>query len=594
MSLNSRVLSLCLDIDLQRSGLSCEAEYPGMSVKARAALALRQSFLKKYEDEAGKDAERAATSLFLEINESLKTFEVTPESLTDEYLLGEFRREVYAFVSEYVLDQLTSNSLYFKGRVGPGASVGANGYDFYTKLYSSALTCTGEGLYLMYKAALAYDSQGKEAEETRASHLPAYIKVQGSRLSCVPKSTDIARTICTEPTLNMFFQLGLGAVIEDGLLRAFGISFTGRSKPSFGPGNLFVREQPYGFSMPDLNRRMAAAGSRTGRFSTIDLKSASDSISLGLLKWCLPANFLNWLMLLRSPVTEVNGKSVELNMISTMGNGFTFPLQTMLFACVVKSAYTLSRIPLIKPRGDLSGNFGVFGDDIVCESSAYHKIVRLLNLLGFKVNVMKSFFDGDFRESCGHDYYRGVNIRGVYVKTLRTTQDRLAVMNRLIEWSATHDIELRETLSYLRAHTQLNAVPVSAGYDEGLRVPFALAWGVKENRNLQSHLYWHWDFRTPHLEIRDERIHVPRGAKRRVLNPAGLHLAFLHGSLRDMKISMRPSGRRGDNRSLAGFYIRRRSSSSCWDYYPDDPVKRADGWWQRWFSVVASVCRETH
>ncbi len=52
-----------------------------------------------------------------------------------------------------------------------------------------------------------------------------------------------------------------------------------------------------------------------------------------------------------------------------------------------------------------------------------------LQLCGFTVNSSKSFTDGPFRESCGHDYYKGIDIRPVYTKTMLTWRDVFRVHN---------------------------------------------------------------------------------------------------------------------------------------------------------------------
>jgi hypothetical protein len=56
----------------------------------------------------------------------------------------------------------------------------------------------------------------------------------------------------------------------------------------------------------------------------------------------------------------------------------------------------------------------VYGDDIICESSAYPYVVAFLEKLGFQVNQEKSFHTGCYRESCGKEYINGIDVTGPY------------------------------------------------------------------------------------------------------------------------------------------------------------------------------------
>ena len=299
----------------------------GASIRTVASYALVNSFLKKFEDESNQVAEDEAVSLFRQMNISVKDGAPQAECLKDEYLLGLFREECFEFSRHEVLDHLDAPTIYRGARCGPGASIGSLGTDFYTKLCSGPLTCTSGGLYDLYRSAIVNDERALKAELSRLESFSPFTVVQGSRLSCVPKNDKIARTICTEPVLNMFFQLGLGAILERGLYRRYGISLS---------------------HQPEINSELAWSGSLTGRYSTIDLKSASDLISPSVLRWAFHPSFISWMDLFRSKTVEISGEVVDLKMWSTMGNGFTFPLQTVIFTCALVAAYKVHNIRLRK------------------------------------------------------------------------------------------------------------------------------------------------------------------------------------------------------------------------------------------------------
>lgn len=577
-SLSCDLLAL-LDADLAPYS---PGNHPGAAVRQFACFQLKKSFMKKFMDDPLPSANAAAKAKFLSNNLLVGEFKApVASSMLDEYLLGTFREAIHSFCERRSME-LNSLTLYFKGRTGPGASLGANGTDLYSKLFSSTLTCTSESLYRMYYAALKSDPRAQAAEMLRLTRFEPF-EIRGcSRTSCVPKTVDIARTICTEPSLNMFFQLGLGAVIEDGLQSDYNLSF----KTDW-------RNQQV------LNRQMAQRGSVDRRFSTIDLSMASDSISLGLIEWAFPRYFKGWLHLLRSKATEIDGQVVPLNMVSTMGNGFTFPLQTLIFTCAVYSVYTLCGVPFVTrdrcadwgPETDpKKRNWGVFGDDIVVERRCFPMMCRILHLLGFTVNTDKSFSDEDFRESCGGDYYRGFDVRGVYCKSLSTPQARLTLLNRLTEWSADHDVSLRLTLRHLRNTVSLNWVPCYEGYDAGLRVPFSLIKdaGFETDADTQSHCYVAWVAEPSKIRFNEQGEPQGRYRTRLMSNPDGLLVAFLQGSLRGWSEGAKSLSLSTRGSALKRYNLRRRISSS-WDWSCNPPTSRTEGgWWQRWETVVGS------
>jgi hypothetical protein len=66
----------------------------------------------------------------------------------------------------------------------------------------------------------------------------------------------------------------------------------------------------------------------------------------------------------------------------------------------------------------VGSSVSVYGDDMIAPVDAFETIVDLLESLGFKVNLSKTFSKGKFRESCGIDAWDGVNVTPSYVKVL--------------------------------------------------------------------------------------------------------------------------------------------------------------------------------
>lgn len=500
-----------------RSG---EVDWPGISFRERASSSLMSSLLKKFEGGMTSETQRKALVKFEQVNTACSNWKLEDSELYgDDYLLGEFKKLLHGFWNRNNRLPLVDHpyDILERGNVGPGAAIGSPGGDFYTKLFSSRLSTTSSSLYFWYKRYTRSFAEWSNAELTRVLTYGEPSIVEGNRLSFVPKNDDISRSICTEPVLNMYYQLGFGNILQSRLKELWGINLT---------------------TQQFKNRELASFGSRTGQFSTIDLSSASDSISLPMLRWALPPDFLRWLEFMRSPVSELpDGRRVRLNMVSTMGNGYTFPLQTVLFTAVVLSAFRLDELAPIYPRGTSTGNFAVNGDDIIVPTRVTAKVLRLLKLLGFTVNADKTFVEGPFRESCGGDYFEGRNLRGVYVKRLRDPQDLYSVINQLNQFSTRTGILLPKTVQYLLKKVRYLPVPLWESDDAGVKVPFSVAKRhVRICRDTQSILYYAWTSTPPpRIRVGDWVLYTPRGFRRREFNSSGLFLSILQGSVNSSK-----------------------------------------------------------
>lgn len=517
------------------------SDAPERTSRQYAASALKESLLKKYleGDTTSREADTKALRLFESVNESLISAHREPETLMDQHLLGELKSSLDRFWFLSGTDSLVTDldDLFIEGRVGPGSSLGAKSTDFYTKLFDSKLTTTSFHLYNHYRKMSQRTELHSSAEKLRLERFGDCDIVEHSKLLFVPKRNDISRTICVEPSLNMFYQLGFARILERRLNQVFSINLS---------------------SQPDFNRELARRGSIDNSFSTIDLSSASDSLSIGVLRSILPKGFFSWLMALRTPNTRLpDGRSVGLRMISTMGNGFTFPLETIIFSSVVESAYRVSGIPLRRNTAGSAGNFAVFGDDIVSDTNCTSKILRLLHLLGFSVNRSKTFVEGPFRESCGADWFLGQPVRGVYIKTLKTQQDRYVAINLLNDWSATTGISLSRSVQYLLESVRRVLVPPHTGLDEGIHVPLSMSERPRFDRN---GAFKYHSFKPAPFQIRIKEDGTFSGRwKTKDPNFPGLELSAVAGYLRSQAITLRQRVIR---------YVMKKGVTPYWDHVP--------------------------
>jgi hypothetical protein len=528
-----RVLSSCLQADLS-SFSSVDKKSPFADWRSVAATQLSESVFKKFED-PNPEADAKAIEMFHEINRSCGSYKLVASTSWDEDIITAVKVVIDDFLHPNGMPLLDSyDTLFQEGTNGPGSSILGRGGDFFTKMFSSVLSTSDLTLYSQYRASLRDLYSWQIAERYRFAKLGGPKLVEGNRLSCVPKNVEISRTICTEPTLNMWYQLGLGRVIAKRLDRFFGIDLA---------------------VVPDTNRRLAHLGSLDHvddrqSYCTIDLKSASDSISLGLVEALFPKWFRDLLHHLRSPVSRLpDGNALALNMVSTMGNGFTFPLQTLLFSAVVSAVYQQMGIPLKRVDSD-KPNWSVFGDDIVVRRKAFDRVCHALTMFGFIVNVDKSFKEGPFRESCGCDFFKGHNVRGVYIRHLDLPQDVYVAFNKFVRWSASTGIELPETLQYLLKKARFNPVPFWESDDAGFKVPDWWPWCHLKHQN-GMYVYKAYVRKMPTMKLDESSITVPRGRRGRLFNPEGLLVSISRGDWVDGAVPV------GQDRSRAFVQVRR-------------------------------------
>jgi hypothetical protein len=209
--------------------------------------------------------------------------------------------------------------------------------------------------------------------------------ISGNRFSAVPKDATKFRGIAIEPSINVFYQLAYGKVIRS-RLRRHGIDLDDGQ---------------------DIHRSLAMESSRRGHLATLDLKNASDTISRNLVKLLLPTRWFEVLDSLRSKKTLIEGRNVLLEKFSSMGNGFTFELETLIF---------LGLMAAITGSSSIGRQTFAFGDDLILPTDYSEDVISMLAFCGLEVNRKKSFYTGNFRESCGGDFFLGRGVRPFYLK----------------------------------------------------------------------------------------------------------------------------------------------------------------------------------
>lgn len=269
------------------------------------------------------------------------------------------------------------------------------------------------------------------------------LEVRYNRIVTVPKDGTKDRTIAIEPVGNVLLQLGVDGVIRRAL-RRWGIDLNSQMK----------------------NRMLARIGSASWGSrkeitspASLDMSSASDRVSRELCRYLLPRPWFELLDRLRAPYGRLpDGTMWCYHRMSSMGNGTTFVLETLLFAAIIRSISRRSGLL----RSD-SPMIAVYGDDCLYPAYLDSVVRHYFQYVGFIVNEEKSFSRGPVRESCGEDYFKGYDIRPVYLPSrIESVEGLLALRNGLVLWwrRVMGMFAPREILSWLDSYI---ACPVGTG-----------------------------------------------------------------------------------------------------------------------------------
>lgn len=293
----------------------------------------------------------------------------------------------------YVLGSAPSlEAVYDSCDFGPGASIGVSGNatNIARKLLSEKWSVTPEAFQ---HAAIAMFRHSQVRQMVLAEQGPIHCLdfglfvqtlrsrvdvLHNNKITFVPKTVKTERSIAVEPLLNGFLQKGVDLEMRKRLKRV----------------NVDLTDQSF-------NQRLAHLGSAMdGSFCTIDLSSASDSLAVEVVRELIPPEWFSLLDALRSKEGFLDGRKIAYEKFCSMGNGFCFPLESLIFAACVTEA-----------GGKLGVDAAVYGDDIIVQHQIFDRVVSNLSLLGFKLNTDKTFSSGPFRESCGADYFGGEDVR---------------------------------------------------------------------------------------------------------------------------------------------------------------------------------------
>lgn len=217
------------------------------------------------------------------------------------------------------------------------------------------------------------------------------------RVVLVPKTVKTPRVIALEPTHMQFMQQGL---LD---------SFVRHLQTENVLNNLIspLDQTP--------NQRMAQQGSLNGELATLDLSEASDRV-LNSVVMAIVSDFPHLrdaLSASRSQTADVPGRGIiPLAKFASMGSAMCFPIQMVVFltAIFVADAIANDTVPTKRRVKARIGRVRVYGDDLIVPADLAVPVSHVLSSLGLRVNRHKSFWNGNFRESCGKEYFDGHDV----------------------------------------------------------------------------------------------------------------------------------------------------------------------------------------
>lgn len=307
----------------------------------------------------------------------------------------------------------------------------------------------------------------------------------------VPKTLKTPRVIAVESTAMQFAQQGLyrwlRRVVE--------------SHPILNGSVEFRTQQKH--------RDLVLDASKTGHLATLDLSEASDRVSLALVRRVFArTEFLRWAEACRTRRALLpTGETLELRKFASMGSALTFPVEALAFFVIAVSARLVKHGVYVSETSiaEMAKEISVFGDDIICPVDDAPTVCAGLEAFGLKVNVRKSFWKGQFRESCGMDAFRGVPVTPVYLRKDVPAHrgDVSGILSTVASANFLYLIGKRRTADLLRKEIErllgrLPEVPFQSpaiGWYDPSKVKPLKRW----NCRLQREEYLHW-FATTKVE----------------------------------------------------------------------------------------------
>jgi len=254
-----------------------------------------------------------------------------------------------------------------------------------------------------------------------------------AKVALVPKDSRGPRLISMEPLELQWIQQGL----MHSLVRTI------ESSDSITAGYV-------NFTTQEVNRGLALEASAgegyINQYVTIDLKDASDRVSLWLVKKLFPEHIYNCLYACRSQRTKLpNGRTIALRKFAPMGSSVCFPVEALCFWAIAVGALlanTCISFRMLDMKSKLPKVY-TYGDDLILMNEDYKNVANVFEDLFLKINEDKCCTGRFFRESCGMDAFRLNSVTPVRVKA-HVHSDKLSLQQILSTLSYVNNFKSKE------------------------------------------------------------------------------------------------------------------------------------------------------
>jgi hypothetical protein len=219
-----------------------------------------------------------------------------------------------------------------------------------------------------------------------------------AKVVLVPKDSRGPRIISCEPLEYQWIQQGIMKQVVKRL-----------SSHQLTRGRINFRDQT-------INRSLALRGSSTGEWVTLDMKEASDRVLTSHIEYFFPETWKKILLASRSVATKLpDGSVIRLRKFAPMGSALCFPVEALLFWAMTVAAIKNANIGG-EPLETVARTVFVFGDDIIVRQKDHLPVLSALPKIGLQFNLSKCCVSGFFRESCGCDAHRGIDVTPLKIK----------------------------------------------------------------------------------------------------------------------------------------------------------------------------------
>lgn len=260
------------------------------------------------------------------------------------------------------------------------------------------------------------------------------------------------------------------------------------------------------FTDQTINQRLSLEGSQHPyKWVTLDMKEASDRVSLELVEELFPKHWFDALYASRSPQTELpSGEIVQMCKFAPMGSAVCFPVEALVFwALSVATLHVKRHTPLEMAATTVY----VYGDDIIVHQEDHLVIADTLPKFGLKLNSDKCCTAGPFKESCGMDAYEGHSVVPLRIRNVWYHRQEASLLASYVAFhNAAYKAGMHSVCDYLYSELQKiwrNRIPTVSD-----RNPGVIAF-VKEdqcNRGANSNCRSRWNNHLQRREIEGIRL----------------------------------------------------------------------------------------